>query len=118
MHIPEKDELFSAHCFLNIIVAVSQFYGLFEIIQVDGPQNALLNVYVSYAKFQNLDASVTIALCPIVIMLSQTWTKLPIHGDSSGKKRVFSSNLRKMNLLVRSPDQLIVVDRGLEVIGD
>ena len=50
MHIPEKDEPFSnnnAYCYLNIIIAVWQFICLFEIIKVDGPKNALLNVYVS-----------------------------------------------------------------------
>ena len=31
-------------------VAVCQFICLFEIIKVDGPQNALLNVYVSYGS--------------------------------------------------------------------
>ena len=40
--------LVSAYCYLNNIVAVCQFICLFEIIKVDGPQNAFLNVYVSY----------------------------------------------------------------------
>ena len=40
--------LVSAYCYLNNIEAVSQFICLFEIIKVDGPQNAFLNVYVSY----------------------------------------------------------------------
>ena len=42
--------LVSAYCYLNNIVAVCQFICLFEIIKVDGPQNAFLNVYVSYRR--------------------------------------------------------------------
>ena len=49
MRIPEKMScLVSAYCYSNIIVDVCQFFCLFEIIQVDGPQNAILNVHVSY----------------------------------------------------------------------
>ena len=37
-----------AYCYLNI-EAVWHFICVFEIIKVDGPQNALLNVFMSYA---------------------------------------------------------------------
>ena len=41
--------LVSTYCYLNITVHyICQFICLFEIIKVDWPQNALLNVYVSY----------------------------------------------------------------------
>ena len=76
--------LVSAYCYLNIIVAVCQLICLFEIIKVDGPQNALLNVYVSYGEkvhslvYNNRNMKIIIHvltrgdICSMVIFILQT----------------------------------------------